>query len=161
MPIQFGSRLRSQIANETFLDKTIDDTTTGKLNLANSDSASGDPVNNVQKEINTSKKYISSLLSVDENSQISLQALSSVQIYRVQGNLVPVTLNSLVFSSQPLDGTEIILIGQSDTNTVKINFNDSQGGQYINDDATLKRGYILRMIWDSELERFLEIGRNF
>jgi len=161
MPIQFGSRLRSAIANATFFDKTQDDTTVGKLNMANTDTASGDPVNNAQREINISKALVSPATTLGNAAQIATNELSRLQVYRVAGDSAPVVLNTIVFSSQPIDGAEIIIIGQDDTNTVTINFNDSQNGQYINGNATLKRGYVLRLIWDSGLERFIEIGRNF
>jgi hypothetical protein len=142
------------------LDKTINDSTIGILGLNNDDVLSGSSVNNVQREINKSSRTKSLAFYLD-NDTITLNAISQNQIIKLSGNSAPITLNNLTFSNQPLDGTRILLIGQDDTNTVTINLNDVQFGQYINGDAELKRGYILELIYDSDLERFLEIGRNF
>lgn len=142
------------------MDKTINDSTIGILGLNNDDVLSGSSVNNVQREINKSSRTKSLAFYLD-NDTITLNAISQNQIIKLSGNSAPITLNNLTFSNQPLDGTRILLIGQDDTNTVTINLNDVQFGQYINGDAELKRGYILELIYDSDLERFLEIGRNF
>lgn len=142
------------------MDKTINDSTIGILGLNNDDVLSGSSVDNVQREINKSS-CTKSLAFYLDNDTITLNAISQNQIIKLSGNSAPITLNNLTFSNQPLDGTRILLIGQDDTNTVTINLNDVQFGQYINGDAELKRGYILELIYDSDLERFLEIGRNF
>jgi len=52
MPISFGSKLSSAVANATFLDKTIDDETVGILGLNSPALASGSPVANPQGYIN-------------------------------------------------------------------------------------------------------------
>lgn len=161
MPIDLNSTLSSSVANATFMDQTVNTQTVGQLSLNNTDSASGSSVSNTQREINKSTKIVNAAEIVDAAGQLTLDELSMNQVFRVTGNGAPITLNALLFSNQPIDGCEIIIIGQDDTNTVTISFNDSQYGQYINGSATLKRGYLLRLIYDAGLERFIEVGRNF
>lgn len=161
MPIQLNSKLSSAVANATWLDKTQDDSTTGKLELNNSDIVSGAAIANTQREINKNAKAVNSQASLLDADQITLDDLSMSQVFPVIGNGAPVTLNGLLFSNQPLNGSEITIIGQSDTDTVTINFNDVQFGQFINGNATLKRGYCIRFIYDSGSERFYELSRNF
>ena len=161
MPIILNSKLSSTVANATWLDKTQDDATVGKLSLNNTDTVSGSSVANTQREINKNSKAINASISYLDGDDIVVDSLSLSQIFRLVGNAAPVTLNVLAFNNQPLDGSEIMLIGQDDTNTVTITLNDVQYGQYINGTATLKRGYVLRLIYDAGLERFIEISRSF
>ena len=161
MPIQLGSKLSSAVANATWLDKTQDDSTIGKLELNNSDIVSGAAIANTQREINKNAKAVNSQASLLDADQITLDDLSMSQVFPVIGNGAPVTLNSLLFSNQPISGSEITIIGLSDTNTITINFNDVQFGQFTNGNATLKRGFIIRFIYDAGSERFYELGRNF
>lgn len=161
MPIALNSKLSSTVANATWLDKTQDDATVGKISLNNIDAVSGASISNAQREINKSSKVVNASTSYLDGDDITLNTISLLQVFRLVGNAAPVTLTSLLFSNQPLDGTELILIGQDDTNTVTINLNDVQFGQYINGTATLKRGYVLRLIYDAGLERFIEISRSF
>jgi len=158
MPIVFGSKLQSQIANETWLDKTQDDATVGKVSLNEPSSSS---ISDAQLQINKNKKVIFGESTKSDGDQLTPDTESMDQEFRMIGNGAPVTLNALPFDSQPLDGADIKLIGHSDSFSVTISLNDSQYGCYINGDATLKRGYILSLRYNDELERYLEIGRNF
>lgn len=161
MPIVFNSKLSSAKANEAFMDRQVDTDTIGKVGLNNADIESGSQITNAQREINKAKKLVNTSSPYLDGSQITLDTISTMQIFRLIGNGAPVTLNALVFSNQPLDGAEILLIGQDDINTVKISVNDTQYGQFLNGDAVLFKGASLRLIYDEGLERFVEIGRNF
>ena len=52
MPIQFKSLLSSQVTNETFLDKTINDAKKGKLGLFKVANTDPDAIEDVQDFIN-------------------------------------------------------------------------------------------------------------
>lgn len=160
MPIKLNSKLSSSVANDTFLDRQANDSVEGIISLINDDVLSGSSVDNTQRAINKSS-YVKFISSYVDNDNLTLNAVSQKQVFKMSGNGSPITMNNLLFSNQPLDCTKITLIGQDDTNTVTININDVQFGQYINGVAELKRGYILELIYDSDLERFLEVGRNF
>jgi hypothetical protein len=161
MPLPFKAPASSALVNSTFLDKTIDDSTIGILSLENNSSQSGDSVVNLQREINLSKTIVNAPIALTNGDQVALDEFSMNQIIRLSGAISAITLNNLVFSNRPQDGARIMLIGQDDTNSVTVNFNDVTDGQYINNSATLKRGYILELVWDLSLQRYLEIGRNF
>lgn len=160
MPISFKAPASSALLNSTFLDKTQDDATIGKLDLNNSDSESGNPIINVQSRLNSVTPVVNATIVLGGGDQIALSE-SYYQYIRIVSDGGTVFLNSLPFSSQPLDGSIIYLVGTDDTNDVTIEFNDSQFGAYINGDATLKRGYVLTLAYDAVLERYLEISRNF
>jgi hypothetical protein len=158
MPIVFGSKLQSEVANLTWIDKTQDDATIGKIAL---NEPSSDSIADAQLQINKNKKVIFGESVKSNGDQLTPDVASMNQEFRMIGNAAPVTLNTLPFTAQPLDGSVITLVGHSDTFTVEIPFNDAQYGFYGNGDAILKRGYILKLVYNDELERYLEIGRNF
>lgn len=164
MPIIFNSKLSSTVANATFLDKTVDDTTIGILDLNETTSGnSGDQVTNTQRQININKKVIFGESTKSNGDTITLDALSRNQEVRVIGNAASIVMNVLPFSGVQvvLDGTEIMIVGHSDTDTVSFSLNDVDYGLYINGTATLKRGYILNLIYNDELKRYFEVSRNF
>lgn len=162
MGIVFGSNLSSTVANATFLDKTQDDSTIGIVSLANTDPASGDSVANAQAQLNANKRIVNAQAAKASTSQFTLNTISLDQLFRPIGDGGAVTLNSLLFSNQPVDGTLITIIGQDDTNTVTITSNDVQYGQILNGSSvTLAKGYSLQFFYDAGLERFIEISRNF
>lgn len=163
MPIIFKSKLDSSVANATFFDKTIDDSTVGKVELANTDSESGATISNAQREINLSKKIIFGEAAKLDGDTLTPNSLSMNQEFRLIGNGAPVALDNLPFGSSQvvLDGTEIKIFGHDDTFTVRINHNDSQYGCLLNGDAILKKGYMIKLTYNDELERYIEETRNF
>jgi len=163
MPIVFKSKLDSAVANATWLDKTQNDSTVGIIELANTDLTSGNTVANPQREINISKKVIFGEAAKLDGDQLSPDTFSTRQEFRLIGNGAPVTLNSLPFGASEVvtDGSELILVGHDDTLTVRIDHNDSQYGCMLNGDAILKRGYMIKLIYNDELERYIEETRNF
>lgn len=160
MPILFNSKLSSTVANQTWLDKTQDDSTVGKLNLNESNSTA---VNDAQLQINKNKKLVFGQASKTPGDTITLDNEAMVQEHRLIGNGAPIVMDSLPFGNSQIaiDGTEIILVGHDDTFTVSFELNDSQYGLLLNGNATLQRGNILRLVYNDELERYIEIGRNF
>lgn len=165
MPISFKSKLSSSVANATFLDKTIDDKTVGQFGLNNPNTSThGDQIVSAQLEINKSKKTVNSIvIDIDNSDQITLNQIVMTQYLRIQGLLSATTINSLPFGNTitPQDYSEIILIGYDSTNTVTIEHNDSDYGCLLNGDATLQTGYMLVLIYDNTLKRYIEKSRNF
>jgi len=165
MPIQFKSRLSSSIANETFMDRTVDTSTIGKISLLNPDDTThGSTIDDVQLEINKSKRIVNILPeSLEDSDQLELNQFSMSQYVKVQGQSAPVTINSLPFGNTitPQDYSEIVLIGYDDANTVTIEHNDVDYGCLLNGNATLQRGFMLVLIYDNNLLRYIEKSRNF
>jgi len=162
MPIVFGSKLQSPVANATWLDKTEDDVTIGIVGLNETLSGnSGPQVVNAQLAINTSRKLVNAEQVKIASSVILLNSISLKQEFRLSGS-GPVTLNPLPFTNAKVaqDGTEIILVGHHDTNTVTITFNDVDYGCLLNGHMTLARGSCLTLIYNDELKRYIEVGRN-
>lgn len=164
MPISFKSKLSSSVANATFLDKTINDKTIGQFGLENPDTAThGEIITDTQLEINKSKKSVSSLINIDDDDQITLDKIVMNQYLRIQGLLQPTTINFLPFGDTitPQNYSEIVLVGYDDTNTVTIEHNDEDYGCLLNGDATLQKGFMLVLIYDDTLKRYIEKSRNF
>lgn len=160
MPITANSPLSSSVANDTFMDQQVDTQTVGRIGLNNVLAESGDAIANAQQKINeNSLKDLGSITLLTSES-ITLDEVHKIQYVKVEGNGGAVTLNT-PFANQPKDKTKILLVGSDDTNTVTFEVNDSVNGLYVNGNATLLRGYILELIYDAQLQRFLEVGRNF
>jgi len=164
MPIQFKSKLVSQVANDTFLDKTINDETIGILSLNEVLSGnSGSQVVNTQLRINQNTKIVFAEQVKAAASTITLDPISHWQEVRVSGSGGPVTLNTFPFTNAKVvdDGTEITIVGHSDANPVTIEDNTNPFGILSNGFATLQRGYTITYIYNDELELYIEKSRNF
>lgn len=163
MPIVFKSTLSSAVTNATFYDKTIDDATIGRLDLNNILAESGSSITNTQRQINRNTVLVPNAATVASGGDITLDVISMHQIRKVSGTGGAAILDVQPFGVviQPLEGTIIVLVGTNDTNTIKFLHNDAQYGCWLNGDATLSRGDILQLYYDSSLERYVEIGRNF
>lgn len=219
MPISFKSKLSSQIANATFLDKTIDDLKKGKLHLYKTTPSDADAITDVQEYINKianavgvigefdteenvyqQENYIANgdsykeaidvldivmfehyqeiqqnaqniipntrvvdTQSIDDDGVLFLDQLAHRQFFNVSGNAAAVTMNLLPFTDTniPQDCSTITLIGNDDTNTVTLQFNDVDYGLLINGNATLGRGHMLTLIYNQNLLRYIEQSRNF
>ena len=59
------------------------------------------------------------------------------------------------------NGTEIILRGTNDTNTVLITHNDAAKGAILNGNAVLAKNNVLTLVYDSTDDRWIEVSRNF
>lgn len=163
MPIIFGSKLQSSVANATFLDKTTDDTTIGIITLNETLSGdSGSQISNLQREINKARKIVFAEQVKSAGGTITLNALSMNQEVRLSGTS-NITMNSLPFTGVKVveDGTEIILVGHDTSNTVTFLYGDVPFGLIINGDATLRDGSILTLIYNDEKQRYFEKSRNF
>lgn len=161
MSVSFGSALTSANVNSSFVSKNADSTTTGKIDLNHT--GSGDRITDAQQEINNLKNVTNTSATVASGATITASTTQRVQLFRISGNGGAQSLSTTPFGTVGgwIDGTIVRLLGMDDSNTVSIDFNDSDNGAVINGDCTLKKYNILTLMWDSTLNRWLEISRNF
>ena len=161
--LNFKDPAESALVNAAFVGRTVDDEMSGKIDLTNTDTASGDSITNMQRQINENKTKLLANQSIDPVGTLTADNISKVQIIRVEGSAAPVTVSTTPFGASPdiQDGTILYIIGQSDTNTVTIEHNNIADGTLLNGNATLKQGFCLQLFWDAGLGRFIDIGRNF
>lgn len=146
------------------MDKTIDDETVGQLGLNNPDTANhGDQVVSAQLQINANSKAVTNILSLAAAAQVTLDLIIEKQYVRVQGSGGAVTINAVPFGNSvfPPAYSEIIIVGQDDTNTVTLTDNDADYGCRLNGNATLQKGYMIVLIYDDNHKRYFEQSRNF
>jgi len=164
MPIPHKALLSSSIANNTFMDKTIDDGTIGKMSLNNIEPESGDIISNTQQQINKNTSIVFAESSKTEGDTITLDALKMTQDHALLGNGVAVTLSALPFGSTQSceDGSIITLIGGGITFTVKLIDNRNVAfGCVLNGSAELGIYNIITLKFNLQKQRYIEIGRNF
>ena len=78
----------------------------------------------------------------------------------VAGASSSVTLSTTPFgTTDPIDGTEVTLIGNSNTNTVQITYSDTANGLVGNGNIELNKGSSLTAIYDATLDRWIEKNR--
>jgi hypothetical protein len=161
--LNFKDPAESTLVNTKFLGRLGDDETVGKLDLSNVDPTSGDAIINIQRQLNENKLKVMVAQSVTAGGILLSDNISKMQIKNVTGTPGAVTASSTPFGSAPdiQDGTIFYIIGQSDSNPVTIEYNDSDDGCLLNGDAMLLRGYTLQLLWDATAKRFYDIGRNF
>lgn len=161
--LNFKDPAESALVNDAFIGRSVDDETTGKLDLSNVEVASGDAIVNLQRQVNENKNKLLGDQTVTASGELLADNISKTQIKRVVGNAAPVTVSSTPFGATPdiQDGTIFYVIGKDDTNTVTIEHNDIDDGALLNGGAELKLGYCLQLMWNSSIKRFIDIGRNF
>ena len=117
-------------------------------------------LNLAQISINT--KIVHAEAAFLDLAQLAFAISSMDQEFRVVGDGGPIVLNALPFLNQPSDGTLVTIVGHSDINTVRINDNEAtQFGCWLKGDVILKKYYTITLIYNAELERFIEQGRSF
>ena len=100
-------------------------------------------------------------LALAVSDTIAIDPTSRFQRWQVQGNSGPVALSSTPFSGGVLDGTEIVVFGNDNTNTVEFTNNDIAGGCILNGNAVLLRYFMITFIYNASLDRFIEKSRSF
>lgn len=182
MSVSNGENADETNFNSSFMSRNVDSDTDGKQvfkNVADSASTTDETASmSTRGGLSVAKKAFinemnattfKSLIKTFTNAAtaaagtITVDLTKSIQYRRVIGDGAPVTASLTPFGSMAGadDGIEIILCGQSDTFTVKLNSNDNQYGCLLNGSATLAKGNTLRLLYDSVMERFVEISRNF
>lgn len=100
------------------------------------------------------------LKQVASGGTIELSPTAGIMFARVEGISSAVTLASAPFGVAPSikNGAVIVLIGNSDTNTVSLNFADVAGGPLLNGDRTLNKGSSVVLLWEETLGRLILLG---
>lgn len=103
---------------------------------------------------------ISDTQTLISNGTINLLDVPS-EVVKVSGSGEPVDASSTPFSSAPNDGSVIVVMGTSSSNTVTILHSDEDGGCILNGDAILGEYDKLTLIYNETLDRYIEQTRNF
>lgn len=172
MTVSYNSQLTSSNVNNAFASKSANNTLSGVLDL--NESSSGDRVTNVQQKLNDLQTELDNFQTsnawttvatenISASGTITTTGTDNIQYRRIQGDSAAVTASNLPFGSSITwnDGLVIRLVCVSDVNTVSFTSNDSQYGMILNGDATLSKYNTLTVQYDSTLERFIEVSRNF
>jgi len=157
-----GSPVNASNTNSAYIIKNADDQTPSKLGLVNTDTESGPTFTNAQKEINN-KTYAPVNLTISGGGIITIIDQLVLQTKRVTSNGGAVTVLSTPFgtsSTQWVDGMEVRVMGESDTDSVKIEFSDEDHGAIINGPITLNEGIVITLQWHATKVRWIEVSRN-
>jgi hypothetical protein len=87
---------------------------------------------------------------------IAVGSGTSLFKYRYTGG----SAQTLASVSSAADGDIIFIVGTSDTNTITLNHNDVAGGWILNGNIVLGAYDSLQMIYDSSLDRWVEVSRS-
>lgn len=160
MTVLNGQKANQTQFNSSFMSREEDTSTVGKVVLENSGSST---VSDAQLQINKNTRQSSSTESIAASGTVSTNTEKLDQVRPVQGDGAAVTTSGTPFGNSGgwPTGTIIRLVGKSDSNTVKIEHNDSDYGAMLNGDATLKKFFILELMWDNNALRWIERIRNF
>ena len=167
MSVTDGEKADQTTFNNAFGSRTTDTSISSKWSLENTDPESGATVANIQQRLNENHVAVTSILTVNANGQITLDAEKRNHVVLVVGdgsdqniNLIPFT-NSVGTSDEMLDGAKIKIIGTNDAQAVT--FKDNKGNDYgcvLNGDAKLVQYSTLDLIYVRALKRFIEDGRS-
>ena len=108
--------------------------------------------------------FVQSTQTLNDNDAIALEPTAFKPFIPVQGNLASITVNSIPFTNlhNRNNGAEVIIMGVSDDYPVKLLSNDATDGLILNGASVeLKRWHKISFVYLEDLERFIEIGRNF
>jgi hypothetical protein len=103
---------------------------------------------------------VTSVQSVTAGGTISLSLTDNRQMRHVQGNAAAVDASLTPFgSSAPKDGTEVLLVGNDDTNTVSLTYNDAAKG-LVGNFTTIELGKYATIIcvYSQSLDRWIVEG---
>lgn len=163
MAVSDGQPVNASVVNSNFLSKV--DTTTETisiLSLNNSDTASGDPIPNVQGAINNKTFSMFAEQVVLSAGTINISTSLGLQYRRVSGDSGAITTSTTPFgTTAPVAGTIVRVVGFNNTNTVTIQNNDIAFGTILNGNATLDLYDVLDLQYDEVASRWVEISRNF
>lgn len=105
-------------------------------------------------------RVVGSQLTLTASGTVTITTTLQNESVLVQGNSAAVVLSTTPFgSSAPIDGYRITLIGNSDTNTVQIPFNDAAKGVY-GYTVTLGKGQTVTYEYNATLDRYVIIGAS-
>lgn len=100
-------------------------------------------------------EFNSSDLTLTATDTLAISLTHSRQTWLIQGNAGPITMSTTPFgATDPVNGAEINLIGNSDANTVTFVTNDAANG-IIGYGFTLGRGQMATLKYNSTLDRYV------
>lgn len=153
-----------QIANQTtfnnaFPSKTVDDQVPSKWDLTNGDAESGENVVNLQKAVNEASSKNYTIQQISSGGTIDTDKVKGVQNRLVQSDGGDVTISSTPFGAAGgwKDGTEIRIVGGSNTNRIILEHSDVAFGVILNGNITLGLYNAVTLIWFEGLQRWIEI----
>jgi hypothetical protein len=101
-------------------------------------------------------------LTLTASDSLAVSTTELLQRWLVQASAGPITMSTTPFGGvAPVDGTEIVVIGNSDTETVEFTNNDIAYGCIVNGSLILTRYKIVTFIYNLSLNRYVEKSRNF
>jgi len=106
---------------------------------------------------------ISSVETLTGGGTISSSTTAFRQMRHIQGTSGPATLSATPFGTGGAwkDGTEMVLVGNSDGNSVVIDFNDAANGVVGNfSSIEIGKYKIVELIWSASLSRWIMKGNN-
>lgn len=105
-------------------------------------------------------KFVTSNLILANSDALVISTTYLFQTWRVQGASAAVTLSTTPFgSTAPTDGTQIIIIGNDDTNTVTFVANDAAKG-ILGYDVTVGKGQTVTYEYNAGLDRYVIVGTS-
>ena len=105
-------------------------------------------------------KSVSNNTSLTGGGTLTLGS-SLFQTWRV-GAASAVSLSTTPFGAgAPTDGTRVLLIGTSNTNTITLSNNDAAKGCILNGSCVLGSYDCIELEYNSTFDRYIEVSRNF
>lgn len=159
MSVQSNSPVTSANVNGAFMSRTVNTSTIGTVSLENTGSAT---VSDVQQLLNYLKWTVSTNELISASGTVTISTADLNQVRTISGSSAAVTASTTPLgTAAPTNGTVVRLIGTHDTNTVSFTHNDNAKGLLLNGNCTLARGNMLELMFNVELDRWVEITRNF
>lgn len=160
MTVSLNSPASSSNLNESFMSKKVDTETVGVVNL--NAPSSGDQITNAQLEINTKtfKAYI--VEQITSGGEVTTSTTKGMQRRKVESDGGAQVASTTPFGTGGgwVDGLQVRLRGDSDTNTIKFVHADIAYGIIMNGDIILEKWTQLTIEWDEDELRWYEISRN-
>lgn len=164
MTVAFKSSASSENLNNAFMSKNADSTTTGVFTL--NAPLSGDQIDNLQLELNGKTFHPYAVQQVTAGGEISISTTKGMQRRKIQSDGGAIIASATPFGTSGgwVDGMQIRLRGNSDTNTVQLSGVDVASsidyGIIINGTIVLEKFVQITLEWDADELRWYEISRN-
>lgn len=160
MTVAANSPLTSSNTNNAYVSKSADSTAVGVLTL--SAAGSGASVPDVQRRLNDATWVTVAQEEIAASGTITSTTTDRRQYRRVKGLGGSQNASGTPFGTGGgwTDGSEIRLMGTSDSETLTLLNSDVQYGAILNGDVELVKFQSITLQYDSVLERWIEQGRN-
>lgn len=160
MSVSDGQTGNAATFNAAFGSKTSNNIYTGIQEL--DAPSSGDTITNLQLEVNGKTFDKIAVEQISAGAEVATSTTRGLQSRKVISDGGAVTASSTPFGSTGgwVDGTQVRLVGTSNTDTVTFTHNDADYGMILNGNATLPLYGTLTVEWDQGFLRWIEVGRN-